>query len=129
MKPLTFRELDPAEFSQIPSEATGGYQLPASNCKVVAGIDESGKIAACWAAVAVVHLEPLWVREDYRKSGYVIRRLWTLLKDVLLKQGVRTTLTVIADAVPVTRKVASWCGAREVPGKLFFLDISSEGGK
>lgn len=123
---LTFRELDPSEFKDIPLEALGGHQLPTENCRVVAGIDKSGKIAAIWVALAVVHLEPLWIREDHRNSGYVLRRLWTCLKDVLAPLGVRRTLTVIADSVPVTGRIANWLGAEEIPGKLFFLDVAGK---
>jgi hypothetical protein len=120
---LTFRELAQSEFSQIPPEALDGRQLPTDNCRVVAGIDKDGRIAAVWCAIAVVHLEPLWIRPDQRRSAYILKRLWQNLRSILRTLGVQSTLTVIADSVPVTRKIAAWCGARPVEGKLYFLDI------
>ena len=122
---LTYRELDRSEFDRIPKEATDGITLPDSNCRVVAAINDRDQIVAIWAAVAVVHLEPIWIKEEHRKSPTLIRRLWAALRNVLKTEGVQSTMTVIPNNKPATRRIAEWCGAREVDGKLFFLDVGA----
>lgn len=121
---MIFKILDASEHAQIPPEAIGGHTLPEGSL-VAVGMEE-GRIVAVWCAVTVVHLEPLWIREDRRKSTYILRRLWMTLRNALASLGVKHTLTVISPAVPVTERIASWCGAQRVNGSLYALNVSEE---
>jgi hypothetical protein len=46
-------------------------------------VEEDGQdVVGCWAFAMVAHADGLWIREDHRKKGVVLRRLWRAMKDV-----------------------------------------------
>lgn len=123
--PLTFRELHPSEYCKIPPEATQGRQLPNEGVKVVVALD-GDQIVGMWCAMAVVHLEPLWIASTHRNSPSVLRRMWNVLRASLVAEGVASTLTVIDEEhSPVTAHLAQWLGGTPLPGRLWFINVAA----
>ena len=118
---VTFRELEPEEFKDVPEEALGGFELPTVGCRVFAAIDEVGKIAAIWVMLAVMHIEPLWIRGDHRRSPTILRRLWNMVSDAMDEMGLKAVFSMILDSNTATTRLAEWLDARVIPGKVVML--------
>lgn len=61
---ITFRELTPEEFNNIPPEVRDGLSIPIE-AKVVGAI-ENGKIVATMGAFPIVFLSTMWVDPSFR---------------------------------------------------------------
>lgn len=118
---MIYRELEPHEFEKAPKEVAGSQIFTPENAKILAAINEKGEIVATWTFFICAHIEPVWIREDYRGKGLgmILGRLGNAMKAMLRAMNVREVYTVVLDKTPVLRKFAYWFGAKPVDGTLF----------
>lgn len=116
---MTYRELEPHEFEKAPREVEGSQIFTPENSKILAAINDEGEIVATWTFFICAHIEPVWVREDYRGKGMILGRLGNAMKAMLRAMNVSEVYTVVLDKTPVLRKFAYWFGAKPVDGTLF----------
>ena len=117
---LTYRELTPEEYEKAPREVEGSEVFTPENSRILAAINEDGEVVSTWTIFAVPHIEPFWVREDYRKSMAIMRRMTELMKKTLRESGIKSVYTVALDETPIMHKFAKWFGAEAVGGKLYY---------
>jgi hypothetical protein len=117
---LTYRELTPEEFHLAPREVPGSDVYTAQNSRILAAINEQGEVVATWTMFGMIHIEPFWVREDYRKSMTVMRRMAEQMKRLLKESNIGCVYTVVMDSTPVLRKFAEWFGGKRVDGSLYY---------
>lgn len=117
---LTYRELEPDEFHLAPREVPGSDVYNAANCRILAAFNEAGEVVATWTMFGMIHIEPFWIREDYRKSMTIMRRMTEHMKAMLKESKIGCVYTVVMDSTPVLRKFAEWFGAKRVDGSLYY---------
>ena len=117
---LTYRELTPEEFDLAPREVPGSEIYTPLNSRILAAFNEQGEVVSTWTVFTMTHIEPFWVREDYRKSMSIMRRMTENMKALLKGSGIPAVYTVVMDSTPVLRKFAEWFGAKKVDGTLFY---------
>lgn len=117
---LEYRQLRADEYDKAPREVEGSESFTPENSRILAAINEKGEVVATWTMFAMVHVEPFWVRQDYRKSMTIMRRMTEHMKQILKDGGVPSVYTVVMDKTPVLRKFAKWFGAKPVDGTLFY---------
>ncbi len=123
---LTYRMLRPEEFSLAPREVPGSEKYTPENSMILAAFNETGEIVSTWTIFMIPHIEPFWVREDYR-GKMLMRRMAEHMKAFLRTCGIKAVYTVVLDTTPVLRKFASWFGAEEVRGTLFYWKDDDRG--
>jgi GNAT superfamily N-acetyltransferase len=95
---ITVRILDPSEHGRLkdyPYFDEDGVPSP-DVARIVVAENEEGKIVAFWSAIAITHLEPLWVDPAYRGTG-IFRRMWQRMKQFLDDYRVPMTFSMIED--------------------------------
>ena len=112
---MEFRELKPHEIKTVPP--IQGWSLDPS--QRVAGCFDNGEIIGVWATTVALHAEPIWIREDHRKSPVIIRRLWEKVKEIVKDMGGHGVVGIIPDDVPADKRLAEWLGATEIPGHIY----------
>lgn len=117
---LVYRELKPEEFHLAPREVPGSELYTPDNSRILAAFNEKGEIVSTWTLFLMVHIEPFWIREDYRKSATIMRRMAEHMKNMLRSAGFKSCYTVVMDTTPVLAKFAKWFGAKVVDGKLWY---------
>lgn len=117
---LIYRELKPEEFHLAPREVPGSDVYNATNSRILAAINEKGEVVATWTMFAMIHIEPFWVREDYRKSMSIMRRMAENMKALLRESKIGCVYTIVMDSTPVLQKFAKWFGATKVDGSLYY---------
>ncbi len=117
---ITYRELTPEEFHLAPHEVPGSEAYSPANSRILAAFNEKGEIVSTWTMFAMIHIEPFWVREDYRKSMTIMRRMTENMKALLRESGIPAVYTVVMDSTPVLRRFAEWFGAKRVDGTLYY---------
>lgn len=82
---MTFRELEAGEFERLKGLALFDKTPPPdpSTARIMVAENHLGEIVGVGAVVFAAHLEPMWVREDYR-GGLTASRLWKSLTRLLL---------------------------------------------
>jgi hypothetical protein len=123
---LIYRELKPEEFHLAPREVPGSDVYTAQNSRILAAINEQGEVVATWTMFGMIHIEPFWVREDYRKSMTVMRRMAEHMKKMLKDSNIGCCYSVVMDSTPVLRKFAEWFGGKKVDGTLYYWVDSKE---
>jgi hypothetical protein len=123
---ITYRELEPDEFHLAPREVPGSDVYEAGNSRILAAFNEQGEVVATWTMFAMVHIEPFWVREDYRKSMTILRRMAEHMKAMIKASNIACVYTVVLDSTPVLKKFAHWFGGKKVDGTLYYWDASKE---
>lgn len=119
---LTYKELLPEEYDLIPAEALGKTLYTPENSKVVAAINARGEVVGTLVLFYTPHVEPLWIRPDYRKHPTLLRRIWPVMKGILARMGIWSAYTVILDDKPVFLRLADLWRFRPVSGKLFMYN-------
>lgn len=98
---------------------------------VVAVEDDDGLgpavLVACWAAIAVTHVEGLWHKPEVRKRADVGRALLGGMTQVLRARGVSEVLTNALE--PRVEKMLEKIGGRPVPGQLWVFPVPGESPK
>src|SRR3990172_4951559 len=85
----------------------------------VVAVNEDGEIVAFCGAVVVCHLDPLWVRPDYRRHPALLRRLWQAVKFVLRDAGVGVAFGMAKDSQPEIGRLCKWVGGFLVDGRMY----------
>ncbi len=117
---LVFRELAPEEFQLAPREVPGSEIYTPENSRILAAFNEQGDVVSTWTIFPCVHIEPFWIREDYRHSKSIMRRMTEHMKALLREAGIPACYTVVMDKTPVLARFARWFGAQKVDGNLFY---------
>lgn len=117
---LTYRELTPEEFALVPREVPGTELYTPENSKILAAINDKGEVVSAWFMFMCLHIEPFWIRNDYRGSMSIMRRMMEAMKALLKDLEIPAVYTVVMNRTPVLRKFAEWFGAKKVDGTLFY---------
>lgn len=104
--PLSELQLDPAQVAAHMS---------------IAVVEVDGEIVAYWVAWKALHLEPLWVRDDHRKSPAVIGGIIEAIQQVALASGEPAAYAQIDD--PEIAGYAGRLGFTPAPGTLYYLTL------
>jgi hypothetical protein len=118
---MEYRELLPEEFDKAPREVVGSENFNPDNSKIVAAINDQGEIVGTFTLFICAHLEPVWIREDYRKKGLakVLGGLGVAMKELCRSLGIKEAYTVVLGTTPSLAKFARWFGAKPVDGNLY----------
>ena len=116
---LTYRELTPEEFPLAPRDVPGSEVYTPDNSRILAALNEDGEIVATWTMWPCVHIEPVWVRKDYRRTTGILRGLARAMKKMLRDLDISEVYTVALDKTPVLQRFARWFGANPVSGTLY----------
>ena len=117
---IVYREVKPEEYALVPREVPGTEQYTPENSQILAGFNEKGEVVTAWFIFPCVHIEPFWIRQDYRHSKSIMRRMTERMKLLLRELGVPAVYTVVMDQTPVLDRFARWFGAQRVDGTLFY---------
>lgn len=117
---LTYRELRPDEFPMAPREVPGSELFTPENSRILAAFNEKNEIVSTWTMFLIPHIEPFWIREDYRHSATIMRRMTQHMKALLRQSGIQAVYTVVMDKTPVLARFAKWFGADKVDGSLYY---------
>ncbi len=117
---VTYREVTPEEYALVPREVPGTELYTPENSRIIAGFNDKGEVVTAWFVFPCVHIEPFWIREDYRHSKSIMRRMTDCMKSFLREQRVPAVYTVVLDKTPVLERFARWFGASRVEGALFY---------
>jgi hypothetical protein len=95
----------------------------------VAAYNEKGELVAYLGIITSVTLDPVWIREDKRKSPFILRRLWAQARKWLKEAGAIACSGVILDkdqenAELVERICKRLAGAKPVDVRLLHIDLS-----
>lgn len=121
---VTVRELSVDEWTKLASvHPYSKIGLPdIAHSRVVVGFNTAEEIVAYWVVFEAVHVEPFWIRDDYRKRVGVLRRLWTSVLNILRDSSIPFAFAVVKDdMLPTNGDMASRLGFKEMDGKLFYL--------
>lgn len=120
---MTPRLLRPAEW---PTKLVGTDleaihpSLPGNACVIVVE-DEQQAVVGCWVALQYWHVEGLWVREDHRKRGAVLRRLKVAMAVLLNNFGVKRVMTAaLTDDV---RALIHEANGTKLPGDHYVVPV------
>lgn len=104
--PLVDLQIDPAKLADM----------------TIAVVEVDGRIVAYWVVWTALHLEPLWIAPEHRKSPPVVSGLVGALQQAVEATGETVAYCEIADEnLPVIGPMASKLGFHEAPGKLYYL--------
>ena len=81
--------------------------------------DGDGTVVGCWAVLAVLHAEGIWIHPDHRQKGSVARRLLSKMANFLRGHGV---ITHSMD--PHVTEYLTRLGAIPIPGQAYFWHLT-----
>lgn len=88
----------------------------------VAVVEVDGEIVAYWVAWYALHLEPLWIAPEHRKTLSVVKGIVAQMQEVTEASGEPSAFcTIEAENLPVVSDYAERLGFLEAPGKLYYL--------
>jgi ribosomal protein S18 acetylase RimI-like enzyme len=125
---LTVRELPVVEWPRVQHLAHAAFQqtpvLDPNELKIMVAETSSGEIVGYVVAYTCVHVEPIWVHEDYRRKPGVIRKLWRGAAQMLQRSGITFAFATIGihDA-PSNQALAQHLGFTRLPADLYALEI------
>lgn len=88
---LSYTLLQPSEYARLsehPYWQRPDVPHPDPECSVVFIVEDEGKIIAFVVGQAIVHVEPWWIDEEYRKVFGIAPRLASMLRRELKERGV-----------------------------------------
>lgn len=128
---ITRRTLPPAE-SQRAIDAGGPLQdlkLDATKLAdmAIAVVEDDGAIVAYWVVWYALHLEPLWVRDDHRKSPAVIRQIVQQVQEIVVATDAPAAFCIVedVDAGEVVAQYADRLGFMKAPGTLYYVVVQA----
>lgn len=115
------RELPAEEWSKLSgTELETVWPVLDPHSATVVVVEEHDQIIACWTAMAVTHLEGIWIAPAHRK-GSVGGRLLRAMMDLLRARSIKTVVTAaMSDEV---RGLIEHFGGSELPGSHFVLKV------
>lgn len=123
---ITTRTLPP-EDAHLAIAAGGPFQelqVQADKLKEmsIAVVEVDGRIVAYWCVWYALHVEPLWVHEDYRKSPGVIGGIVTEMQKIVEATHEPAAFCVIeAENLAEIGGYATRLGFQEAPGRLYYV--------
>jgi hypothetical protein len=92
--------------------------------QILVAEDAEGAIIGYALAYQCVHLEPIWVQEEYRRKPGVVRRLWKGAAQMLQRAGITWAFATIAiQDAPSNQALAQHLGFTRLAADLYFLEI------
>lgn len=88
----------------------------------VAVVEVDQQIVAYWVVWYALHLEPLWIKEEHRRSAGVAAGLLSALEEAVRSTGEPSAFCVIEEEnLAAIEPYAARLGFQEAPGKLYYL--------
>lgn len=84
-------------------------------------VEEDGRITACWARMAVEHLEGLWVAPEARGNPAVAKLLLGAMVDSLTADGFTQVVTQSNDEL--VDRLLQHVGATPIPGRAWTIPL------
>lgn len=110
--PLADLQLDPARLAEM----------------TIAAVEVEGQIVAYWVLWKALHLEPLWIAPDHRKSPPIVAGIIDAMRAGAEASGEPAGFCVIEEPnLAVVAPYADRLGFVAAPGKLYYLVL--QGGK
>lgn len=91
------------------------------NDATVIAIEVDGQIIAYWPAFYALHLEPLWIKDEFRKSPGVNRALLELVASVVTRTEEPVAFAIIENPEAESFHLADRLGFARVPGDLYYV--------
>jgi hypothetical protein len=118
--------LDPADVERI-REAGGPLADQPDLSKLAEAsipvVEVNGRIVAYWPCFYALHLEPLWIAEDHRKSAAVNRGLLECVAAVVQRTGEPVGFAIIDSPTAESYALAERIGFARVPGDLYYVIV------
>lgn len=128
---ITRRTLAPEE-SQKAIDAGGplhDLQLDATRLAEmsIAVVEVDGVIVAYWVVWYAMHLEPLWVHPDHRKSPAVIKNIVAQVQDIVVASEAPAAFCIVEDveAGEAVAQYADRLGFQQAPGQLYYVVVQA----
>jgi hypothetical protein len=86
--------------------------------------DHLGDIIGFWMVRTMVHIEPIWIREDHR-GGLVPRRLWRAVRQFL--DTCRIPAAFCMTESPIVADYLTRLGIQELPDKVHLYEPTTNG--
>lgn len=119
---MEYRELTTDEREQVPDLQDGAVGIGA--------VDELGEVVAAVGLFSIVHMDPVWIRGESRKSPFLLRRLWDATKKACQEHDIHVLTGSMIDGVPgeeheevVAKLMLRLCGGRELHGRFFMMPV------
>lgn len=105
-----------------PYDTLGGLPDP-NHTRVVVMIDtDIQKIVGYWHMFDAIHLEPLWIAEEYRHRPKAGIKLWNKILELLDRAHAKVAFAFIDDAdIPKNLPLAKKLGFRQIPGACYWI--------
>lgn len=124
---MIYRRLTQEEIARVP-----GVQTPVpKSFHAIGAVDDEGNVIAALGIFAAVHFDPLWVREDKRGSGIILRRLWEAVQRHLRDHDLGDVTVGMLDSNPgpryesvVEKLCCKLAGGHEVKGRIFTIPFN-----
>ena len=85
-------------------------------------VEDAGRIVAYWPIFYALHLEPLWITEDHRKSPSVVKGLLEAVGVVVEASEEPVSFAIIdPDLAESSLPLAERLGFARVPGDLYYV--------
>lgn len=91
----------------------------------IAVVEVDDRIVAYWVVFKALHVEPLWIHPDHRKSPAVVGRIVKQMQEIVEATQEPAAFCVIEDT-PTASLVASYAdrlGFHIAPGSLYYLVV------
>lgn len=102
-------------------------QLSAEKLKQmrIAVVEIDGQIVAYWVVWFGLHVEPLWVAEEHRRSPAVIKNIVEQMQEEVLRTAEPAAFCIVesSEAGEVVARYADRLGFHEAPGKLYYVVV------
>ncbi len=119
---MTTRVLPPDEWHRLvgtEAETLWPHCDPANTQIVV--VELGGAIIGAWTVLRVVHVECVWIREDYRGRYGVVRRLLRGMREAAQSWGAKTVVTgALTDQV---RSLIASLGGSKLAGDHYVIPL------
>lgn len=85
-------------------------------------VEVDGRIVGYWPAFYALHLEPLWITDEFRKHPGVAKALFTLMTETVEIMQEPVSFAILDPATgPETVQFAERLGFARVPGDLYYV--------
>lgn len=123
---VTLRPLPADEYSRfanVPPFDKIGLPDPSTSW-VLIGEDPQKKIVLYWFVYAALHVEPLWIAEEYQTRPRLILRAWQEVKGFIAKTSAKMAFAMLRD--PALAAMAVRLGFERAPWELYYVSTREE---